>query len=57
MIFPIAMDAKIFMKSMYDEGVGIRTYEMYDKPWCRVSMGTHEELEYFVETFKKVTKA
>lgn len=57
MIFPIAMEAKPFMKSMYDEGVGIRTYEMYDKPWCRVSMGTHEELEYFVETFKKVTKA
>jgi len=57
MIFPIAMDAKIFMKSMYDEGVGIRTYEMYDKSWCRVSMGTHEELEYFIDTFKKVTQA
>ncbi|WP_103925438.1 pyridoxal phosphate-dependent aminotransferase [Algoriphagus boritolerans] len=57
MIFPIEMDGKVFMKSMYDEGVGIRAYEMYDKSWCRVSMGTHEELEYFVETFKKVTKA
>lgn len=57
MIFPIAMDGKDFMKSMYDEGVGIRAYEMYDKSWCRVSMGTHDELEYFVETFKKVTKA
>ncbi|WP_332914255.1 histidinol-phosphate transaminase [Algoriphagus boritolerans] len=53
MIFPIEMDGKVFMKSMYDEGVGIRAYEMYDKSWCRVSMGTHEELEYFVETFKK----
>jgi histidinol-phosphate aminotransferase len=57
LIFPIEMEGKSFMKSMYDEGVGIRAYEMYDKPWCRVSMGTHEELEYFVETFKKVTKA
>ncbi len=55
LIFPIAMEGKSFMKSMYDEGVGIRAYEMYGKPWCRVSMGTHEELEYFVETFKKVT--
>lgn len=57
LIFPIAMEGKAFMKSMYDEGVGIRAYEMYGKPWCRVSMGTHEELEYFVETFKKVTNA
>lgn len=57
MIFPIEMEGKLFMKAMYDEGVGIRAYEMYDKSWCRVSMGTHEELEYFVETFKKVTKA
>lgn len=57
LIFPIAMEGKSFMKSMYEEGVGIRAYEMYGKSWCRVSMGTHEELEYFVETFKKVTKA
>ncbi|TDY48984.1 pyridoxal phosphate-dependent aminotransferase [Algoriphagus zhangzhouensis] len=57
MIFPIAMDGREFMKSMYEEGVGIRTYQMYDQSWCRVSMGTHDELAYFVDTIKKVTKA
>lgn len=57
LIFPIQMDGKAFMKSMYEEGVGIRAYEMYGKSWCRVSMGTHNELEYFLESFKKVTKA
>ncbi len=55
MIFPIRMEGKAFMKSMYAEGVGIRVFDIYDKDWCRVSMGTKEEMEYFVETFKKVT--
>lgn len=55
MIFPIRMEGKAFMKSMYDEGVGIRVFDIYDKDWCRVSMGTKEEMEYFVETFKKAT--
>lgn len=55
MIFPIRMEGKTFMKSMYDEGVGIRVFDIYDKDWCRVSIGTKEEMEYFVETFKKVT--
>lgn len=56
-IFPIEMEGKAFMNSMYAEGVGIRAYEMYGKPWCRVSMGTHQELELFLDTFKKVTQA
>ncbi|WP_296705654.1 histidinol-phosphate transaminase, partial [Algoriphagus sp.] len=55
MIFPIEMDGKEFLKSMYDSGVGIRVFDIYDKPWCRVSMGTKTEMEIFVETFKKVT--
>ncbi|EAZ82563.1 pyridoxal phosphate-dependent aminotransferase [Algoriphagus machipongonensis] len=55
MIFPIAMDGKEFMKGMYDSGVGIRVFNINDKDWCRVSMGTKSEMEIFVETFKKVT--
>lgn len=55
MIFPIRMEGKAFMKLMYEEGVGIRVFDIQDKDWCRVSMGTKEEMEYFVETFKKVT--
>lgn len=55
MIFPIEMDGQNFLKGMYDSGVGIRVFDIYDKPWCRVSMGTKSEMEIFVETFKKVT--
>lgn len=55
MIFPIEMDGKEFLKAMYDSGVGIRVFDIHDKPWCRVSMGTKTEMGIFVETFKKVT--
>jgi histidinol-phosphate aminotransferase len=55
LIFPIAMEGQPFMKAMYDSGVGIRVYNIDNKPWCRVSMGTMEEMEHFIESFKKVT--
>lgn len=55
MIFPIHMEGQPFMKGMYDSGVGIRVFNIDDKPWCRVSMGTKEEMEIFVDAFKKVT--
>ncbi|MFD2034850.1 pyridoxal phosphate-dependent aminotransferase [Belliella marina] len=55
LIFPIEMEGQAFMKAMYEEGVGIRVFNIDDKPWCRVSMGTMQEMEYFVDTFKKVT--
>lgn len=55
MIFPIAMEGQPFLKGMYDEGVGVRVFNINDKPWCRVSMGTMGEMQQFVETFKKIT--
>lgn len=55
MIFPLRMEGQPFMKGMYDSGVGIRVFNIEDKPWCRVSMGTMEEMEIFVDAFKKVT--
>ncbi len=55
LIFPIQMEGKQFLKSMYDGGVGVKVFTIDDKPWCRVSMGTMEEMQLFVNTFKKVT--
>ncbi|SIS71699.1 pyridoxal phosphate-dependent aminotransferase [Belliella pelovolcani] len=54
-LFPIAMNGQAFMKGMYEEGVSIRVFSIEDQPYCRVSIGTMEEMEYFVEVFKKVT--
>jgi histidinol-phosphate aminotransferase len=56
MIFPIRNDAKSFSKSMLDQGIGIRMYAIDEKPWCRVSMGTMDEMHLFVDALK-VTEA
>lgn len=56
MIFPIRNDAKSFSKSMLDQGIGIRMYAIENKPWCRVSMGTMDEMQLFIEALK-VTEA
>lgn len=55
LIFPIAMESQPFMRGMYEKGVAVKTYNLYDKTWCRVSMGTMEEMKLFVESFKQVT--
>ncbi|MBW3469496.1 pyridoxal phosphate-dependent aminotransferase [Arthrospiribacter ruber] len=54
MLFPISMEGKSFMKNMYDEGVGIRVFTIEDQPYCRVSVGTMEEMELFVSTIKNL---
>jgi len=52
MIFPIRSKAETFSKTMVEQGVGIRMYAIDNKPWCRVSMGTMEEMNYFIEALK-----
>ncbi len=46
-LFPIDMPTDKFMMAMVDKGIGIRTYNIFDKPHCRVSMGTMEEVKKF----------
>jgi len=53
-LFPIDMPGKDFLEKMYAEGVGVRAFEIDDKPYCRVSMGTKEELALFASSLKKV---
>lgn len=54
MIFPIALPGEMFLEKMYAKGVGVRVFEIEDKPWCRVSMGTMQEMEMFVSSLKQV---
>ena len=53
-IFPIAMEGKVFLDQMYGHQVGVRAFEFMDQNWCRVSMGTMEEAEIFLEAISKV---
>jgi histidinol-phosphate aminotransferase len=54
-LFPIAIPGKKFLESMTAKGVGVRAFEVKGKPWCRVSMGTMEEMELFVSTLKTMS--
>ena len=54
-LFPIAMPGKKFLEAMTAKGVGVRAFEVKGKPWCRVSMGTMDEMELFVSTLKTMS--
>ena len=54
MIFPIEMDGKAFLSQMTKLKVGVRAFKFMDKKWCRVSMGTLDEMKLFTEAIAKV---
>lgn len=54
MIFPIEMEGKAFLDKMTEQGVGVRAFQFMDRKWCRVSMGTMEEMKVFVSALDKV---
>jgi len=53
-IFPIEMEGKAFLEKMTAEGVGVRAFNIMDRNWCRVSMGTMEEMKLFGAALQKV---
>ena len=53
-LFPIRMKPKTFENQMFANGIGIQTRELNGQPFCRVSVGTSEEMVMFVDSFKKV---
>ena len=53
-LFPLQMPSKDFMEKMFAKGVGIRVYDIHEKPYGRVSMGTMDELKLFVKTLHEV---
>jgi len=53
-LFPIKMKGEDFLDKMFSHGVGVRAFEVMGGTHCRVSMGTMDEMELFINTFKKV---
>lgn len=53
-LFPIEMDGKTYLEKMFAESIGVRSFEVFGKTYCRVSIGTMKEMELFVDAFKKV---
>lgn len=54
-IFPLKMDSKKFMGEMMKRGVGIRSWEFAGQQWCRVSMGTMDDMKIFASAFKELS--
>lgn len=53
-LFPIEMEGKAFLEKMTEQHVGVRAFDIMDKNWCRVSMGTMEEMKIFTSALQKV---
>ncbi|WP_209331929.1 pyridoxal phosphate-dependent aminotransferase [Lunatimonas salinarum] len=53
-LFPIPMDGEDFRKKMMANQVSIKTALIDKQTYCRVSMGTLDDLGMFVDAFKKV---
>jgi len=53
-LFPIQMPVKDMLAKMMEKGVGIRGFEIFGKPYARVSIGTMDELKLFVKSFNSL---
>ena len=54
-LFPIKMPSQQFNQEMSKRGVGIRVYSYNGKDYCRVSIGTMEEMQIFADAFKQLS--
>lgn len=53
-LFPIPMAGDAYLKKMFAESIGVRAFKVFGKDYCRVSIGTMDEMKLFVDAFKKV---
>ncbi|GAB3907524.1 histidinol-phosphate transaminase [Larkinella knui] len=53
-LFPIRMKTKVFEKEMFGNGILTSTREYNAQPYCRVSIGTVDEMGMFMDVFKKI---
>ncbi len=53
-LFPIEMEGEAFLEKMTAQQVGVRAFDIMDKNWCRVSMGTMDEMKIFATALQKV---
>jgi len=53
-IFEIPMDGKQFLEKIYSKKVAVRAFSFWDKNWCRVSIGTMKEMEFFTQAMDEI---
>jgi histidinol-phosphate aminotransferase len=55
LLFPAPKDGKTILSQLDEKGYLIRIWEYQQKEWCRVSIGTVDEMKGFVKAFEEVT--
>lgn len=53
-IFEIPMDGQEFLKKIYAKNVAVRSFKFWDKNWCRVSIGTMDEMKAFTKAIGEI---
>ena len=54
LLFPAPKEGKTMLTQLEEKGFLIRIWEYQQKEWCRVSIGTAEEMKAFVKAFDEV---
>jgi len=54
-LFPIRMKGDDFVKKMMDNGVSVRQWKFDGQYWCRVSLGTMDQMKYFADSLKVIS--
>ena len=49
------MNGKDFLAKMNSKGIMVRAFDIQNKPWCRVSMGTMDEMKMFIKALGEVS--
>jgi histidinol-phosphate aminotransferase len=53
-LFPAPKDGKKILSQLDEKGFLIRIWDYQGKEWCRVSIGTFEEMRSFIKAFEEV---
>ncbi|PPK87555.1 histidinol-phosphate aminotransferase [Neolewinella xylanilytica] len=53
-LFPIEMGGEVFLEGMFDRGIGVRSFDIHGKNYCRVSVGKPEEVDMFLSALQEV---
>ncbi|THH39310.1 pyridoxal phosphate-dependent aminotransferase [Neolewinella litorea] len=53
-LFPIPLSGEKFLEQMFDRGIGVRSFSIHGNDYCRVSVGTLEEVDMFLTALRQV---
>jgi histidinol-phosphate aminotransferase len=54
-LFPAPKSGKVILEETTKRGYQIRVWDYQDREWCRVSIGTLDEMKSFVKVFDEIT--